>query len=265
MNNDMKLGIFSWFGFVMPFRERLKLIKQAGFDVTCIWWEDEEGLSRNEMPKIVLDSGLSIDNIHTPFCDSNALWSETAYTRKKIIQKYSIWLEDCAKHDIPIMVMHLTEGERTPKPNKYGIESMETLVKIAEALGVKIAIENTCRRDNIPFVLSSVPSGYLGFCFDTSHANLTKGLDSILLTKYKERLLTTHISDNDGAADRHWIPGNGEIDWEGFGKLFPVKTYKGTLMLEVCPRFKKSPGEFLRRAFESIFHIKNIFLKTNKK
>ncbi len=38
-----KYGIFSWFGFVMPLSERLELIKKAGFDSTCLWWEDEDG------------------------------------------------------------------------------------------------------------------------------------------------------------------------------------------------------------------------------
>lgn len=51
-----KLGIFSWFGFVMPLRKRLELIKNAGFDVTSLWWEDEEGnppTRKDEMPRMV--------------------------------------------------------------------------------------------------------------------------------------------------------------------------------------------------------------------
>ena len=36
------LGIFSWFGFVLPFEERITLIKEAGFTATSIWWEDED-------------------------------------------------------------------------------------------------------------------------------------------------------------------------------------------------------------------------------
>lgn len=40
MNNP--LGIFSWFGFVLPFQERIALIKEAGFTATSLWWEDED-------------------------------------------------------------------------------------------------------------------------------------------------------------------------------------------------------------------------------
>ena len=54
-----KFGIFSWFGFVMSLSKRIELIKNAGFDSTSLWWEDEEGspsIKKNEMPKIVRDS-----------------------------------------------------------------------------------------------------------------------------------------------------------------------------------------------------------------
>lgn len=39
MRNKSNIGIFSWFGYVMPMKERLELIKKAGFDGVTIWWE----------------------------------------------------------------------------------------------------------------------------------------------------------------------------------------------------------------------------------
>ena len=65
-----KYGIFSWFGFVMPLSERLELIKKAGFDSTCLWWEDEEGaypVKKTDMPKMVRDFGLSLEISIRPF------------------------------------------------------------------------------------------------------------------------------------------------------------------------------------------------------
>lgn len=59
-----------------------------------------------------------------------------------------------ADHEIPMMVMHLTEGITTPRTNGYGAESMLELVKVAEKLGVTIAIENTQTNDNLPYLLS---------------------------------------------------------------------------------------------------------------
>lgn len=251
-----KFGIFAWFGFVMPLSKRLELIKRAGFDSTCLWWEDEEGhypIKKTDMPMMVRDLGLTLDNIHTPFCNSNDLWSEFFSARSKIIKKYLTWLEDCARFNIPIMVMHIMEGDIVPKVNKYGIESIWKLTQEAEKLKVKIALENTRFSHGITSILSEIESEHLGLCYDSSHARLHG--DEFLLRHFGHRLITCHISDNDGKVDRHWLPGNGLIDWENFYNAFPKEHYLGNLMLEVYPtedEKRAGPKEFLNKAFERI-------------
>lgn len=256
-----KYGIFSWFGFVMPLSKRLELIKRAGFGSTSLWWEDEEGnysIKKTHMPKMVSNFGLTLDNIHTPFCNSNDLWSEYFSVRSKIIKQYLTWLEDCAKFNIPIMVMHIMEGDIVPKLNKYGIESISYLTRKAQELNVKIALENTKFADGITFILSEIKSDYLGLCYDSSHAKLHG--DEFLLRDFGHRLVTCHISDNDGKVDRHWLPGNGVIDWENFYNSFPKERYLGNLILEVYPtddERKSGPKQFLIRAFKSISSLAN--------
>ncbi|NLZ52337.1 MAG: sugar phosphate isomerase/epimerase [Thermoanaerobacteraceae bacterium] len=256
-----KFGIFSWFGFVMPLPERLEFIQSSGFNSTCLWWEDEEGdytVKKTDMPKMVSDFGLTIDNIHTPFCNSNDLWSESFSARSKIIKQYLTWLEDCAKFNIPIMVMHIMEGDIVPKVNKYGIESIWQLTQEAKKLKVKIALENTGFIHGITFILSEIESEYLGLCYDSSHAKLHG--DEFLLRDFGHRLVTCHISDNDGKVDRHWLPGNGVIDWESFYNSFPKEDYLGNLMLEVYPtddEKKAGPRKFLHKAFKRISTLPN--------
>jgi hypothetical protein len=36
-----KLGMFAWFGYDLPMRERLQIIKDAGFDATALWWDEK--------------------------------------------------------------------------------------------------------------------------------------------------------------------------------------------------------------------------------
>jgi len=158
-----KFGIFSWFGFVLPLPKRLELIQRAGFEATCLWWEDEVGdypVKKYDMPKMVLDFGLTVDNIHTPFCNSNDLWSDSLPAQEKILSQYLTWLEDCARFNIPAMVMHIMEGDLVPQVNKYGMESISKLVREAENLKVRIAVENTRFTDGITFILSEIDSEY---------------------------------------------------------------------------------------------------------
>jgi sugar phosphate isomerase/epimerase len=178
------LGIFSWFGFVLPFEERITLIKEAGFTATSIWWEDEVApfpIKKESMPHLAREQGLLLENIHVPYNNSDALWSEHESLRKAIVQCHVEWLYDCAQFGIPMMVMHLNDEINPPAPNSQGLENMRELVQVAEKMQVTIAIENTRRNDSISYVLKSIRSNYLGFCFDSSHHRLANNEDCRLL------------------------------------------------------------------------------------
>ncbi|WP_042339215.1 sugar phosphate isomerase/epimerase family protein [Desulfosporosinus youngiae] len=260
------LGIFSWFGYMLPFKDRIRLIKEAGFTATSIWWEDEEmpwPIKKESMPQLVRDMGLIVENIHVPFNNSGELWSEQELERSRMIESHLHWLDACAKHKIPIMVMHLTEDGNHPVPNTYGVESMLQLVKAAEKLGVTIAIENTQRSDNVPYILDKIQSEYLGFCYDSSHYFLTDKQDFHLLDNYGGRLVATHLSDNDGIKDRHWLPGQGIINWNEVTKHFPTK-FSGYLTLEAYPTNEEredSPENFLMKAHQRVTKIRDLLIK----
>lgn len=257
------LGIFSWFGFVLPMPERLRLIKEAGFDATSVWWEDEKGepeIKKEQFPDLIRDSGLFLENIHVPFNNSNDLWSADKGLRARSLKEHMVWLEDCARYNIPLMVMHLTEGPDPPASKNYGVESLWKMTELAEKSGVKIAVENTRRADNVLFILSAIQSDYLGLCYDSSHANLYSDKGEALLTRFGHRLLATHLSDNDGLEDKHWLPRNGQLDWQCWAKWFPSATYQGNLTLEIYPteeEMKKGPAAFIVKAFQKLSWVRS--------
>lgn len=265
---DYLLGIFSWYGYVLPFYERITLIKEAGFKAASLWWEDENApfpMKKESMPRLIREKGLLLENIHVPDNNSDALWSEREPERIGAVQCHVEWLYDCARLGIPKMVMHLNDGAAPPAPNRYGLKSMGELVRVAEELQVTIAVENTRRSDHISYVLRSIQSDYLGFCFDSSHYQLTNK-DDFRLLKDGARLVATHLSDNDGVEDRHWLPGHGIINWAALAGSFP-KSYRGCLMLEVYPTAgerKDSPQKFLKKAYQKLSDIRKL-IKTNKR
>lgn len=262
LDNHNLIGVFSYFGFQLPLNERLQLIKATGFGATALWWGDEiafRDVDKDDIPKIVRDYGLVIDNIHVPYDNSNDLWSDRASVRKAIVDKYISWLNDCAEHKIPIMVMHISRGSELPDPNIYGIESMKKITKAAEDLGVIVAVENTRRNDYLDLIFSEIQSKSLGFCYDSSHDWLYSTEKAELLGRLGRKLATIHLSDNDGIKDRHWIPKNGIIDWNKVIKALTNADYTGSLFLEVYPDGQDcdlTPQEFLEKVFEQGLWIK---------
>ncbi len=257
-------GIFSWFGYVLPLQKRLELIKEAGFDATTLWWEDEEtlgGLEKNDMPDLVRKGGLVLENIHVPYDHCNDLWSGSALDRTDIVNKHIAWLQDCARHNIPMMVIHVTDGQNPPGPNRFGINSLLQILEIAEEFDVAVAVENTGSAAHLHSLFSEVESESLGFCYDTSHDWLYGVEKGESLQKFGRRLMATHLSDNDGRNDRHWLPGEGIVDWNRVAGVFPGSTYPGALTLEVVRKESSEPPEaFLARAYEKVAWVAGLIM-----
>ena len=72
-----KSGTYTWFGYIAPFEERLKAIKDAGFDTICSFWtkkmEEADG-RRVEQPEKADEYGLYLEHTHLNYYGCDALW-----------------------------------------------------------------------------------------------------------------------------------------------------------------------------------------------
>jgi sugar phosphate isomerase/epimerase len=85
-------------------------------------------------------------------------------------------------------------------------------------------------------LIDLVDSEALGICFDSSHANVTGLNMSQAIHECGDRLLATHISDNDGSGDQHKMPFGGNIGWRCLVSALKDIGYGGLFNLEI-------PGE----------------------
>jgi sugar phosphate isomerase/epimerase len=99
-------------------------------------------------------------------------------------------------------------------------------------------------------VLNEISNDKFGFCYDSSHDNLT--LEPLtILEKYGSRLIATHISDNYGENDDHMLPYGGLFNWKRFCDLFSNIKLNGIFLLEVEVRKStfQNTTNFLNEAF----------------
>ena len=96
------------------------------------------------------------------------------------------------------------------------LETWVPLTKKAEALGVKIAIENIFEDEpsNLKLLMEGVDSKNFGICFDTGHFNLfSRVLLSDWLKMIKPYIIELHLHDNTKNADSHLPIGEGDFDF----------------------------------------------------
>lgn len=158
------------------------------------------------------------------------------------------------------LIQHLGAPEEEPDERRLdaAFTSLEELRVFAKQRGVQILLEN------IPNVFSGAQELVnflqmthldLGFCFDTGHANLREGVPAAF-ELMKERILSTHIHDNDGKADRHLFPffsKEGTINWPQTMDLLRSRADQYPLLLELkeAPEFEH-PFEIACQIFDKL-------------
>ena len=237
-----RLGIFSWFSYPGPIEERLKKIKLAGFDATSLWW-DIAGDDKDMLPDLARKTGLEIDNIHAPFfspIDPNSFWTDKTAGEDYFNVLISC-IDDCKKHDIPSMVIHITDFLKIPPVTELGLDRVKRLAEHAEKQGINLAFENLNTSDHLDCIFQSVDSSRVGFCYDSGHENCSRpGTD--YLSQYGDRLFAVHLHDNFGDDDTHLLPYDGTVNWNNLKKRLAGCRELDYMTFEVCfnPNHEKS-------------------------
>ena len=68
---------------------------------------------------------------------------------------------------------------------------------------------------------------------DIAHAGLLPALGNTLYDQCPERIISTHVSDNDLVLDHHLPVGEGKIDFKAVFKRLIDINFKGTLNIEL--------------------------------
>ncbi len=235
-----KCGTYTWFGYTDPFVDRLKAIKEAGFDTICTFWAkemDNIDAPRIKQAELADKAGLYLEHTHLSYFGCDALWNDDikAQTmRDDYIQ--DVRLAKCA--GVKTVVIHPCEIY-VPDIKAYAkfYDNMKRISDECASLGIKLAIENLGENVVIRRILNELADNpYVGLCFDSGHNNIVNHDDFSLLEEYKNRIFALHIHDNNSNKDQHILPFSQDcnINWKHFKSTIDNTFFKGSLMLEAC-------------------------------
>jgi len=129
------------------------------------------------------------------------------------------------------------------------IEALSPAVKRAEDIGCTMVLENIL--DVVPAdrreLAEAIDSPRFKLSVDTGHANLEHGSNGAPPVDYfikdaGKMLGHVHLQDTDGFADRHWIPGEGTINWTSVFDAIATLESTPRLIVEVRRNLHRLPG-----------------------
>ena len=115
-------------------------------------------------------------------------------------------------------------------------KSLARLAEYAKEFGGIICIEDlprTCLGRNSEEMLELLSAhDDLRSCFDTNHLlSLEKPHEYV--RKIADKIVTLHVSDYDFLDERHWLPGEGDVDWQALYNALREIGYNGVWMYEL--------------------------------
>lgn len=213
----MKKGICFYFGYESDPKERIKLLKNCGFDCVITNADkkfDYQNGSISSQVKLFKKYGIEHSSLHMAYNSEELpyFWQEGQIgdnLTNNLIKDVKI----AHKYDFSCVVVHL-KGV----PNPIGIKRLNKVLTYCEKYNIPLAIENLLTNKEIfCYVFNNIKSEYLKFCFDIGHQNITKK-DFDFLEKYFDKLICLHLHSNMGDKDSHTLNKYGNIDWNRFAK-----------------------------------------------
>ncbi len=204
-----------------------------------------EGVDFNEVLSWSKRYSVELWSFHLPFAPFSEIDISNKDLSKQSVAQLTEMIKKASDIGIDKFILHSSgepiADEERGKRLKIAKESLFSLSEIANKCGGVIAVEDlprTCLGRNSAEIndLISV-SDKLRVCFDTNHLLGEKTVDFIKAVGNK--IITTHISDYDFVNERHWLPGEGKIDWQELLSAFKAVEYSGPWLYEMsftCPK-----------------------------
>ena len=220
--------------------KRIEDMKKAGLSMLEIGvFTAPEEMDYKEMCGWAKTHGITVCSSHLPFRDECSIIQERKEDRERAIRINRDLIAKATEEGIARFVLHpspiVEEGRDREECKKYAMEAFDILAEYAHSHGAVIAVEDMipqCLGNSAEELLEMISvNDKLRVCFDVNH--LFNDTHVEFIDKLKDKIVTVHISDYDHVEERHWLPGEGVINWHELYNKLIESGYNGPWMYEV--------------------------------
>lgn len=231
-----------------PDEGNFECLSKAGINAIeiCRPTKLHETINYKELEMLSKKYNIELWSYHLPFGPFREIdiSSPDKELREHTIRYFSELIKKAGDIGIDKVIIHpsgepISDDMRAEKL-KCSMDSLDRLAEIAFLEGVTIAVEDlprTClgnTADELAKIISV--NDKLRVCFDTNHLLSDNNVN--FMRTLGDKIITVHVSDYDFINERHWLPGEGKVDWKEFMTEFNQIGYDGVWMYEVslvCP------------------------------
>jgi len=232
-----KIGITSAFPID---DENLSALRESGVEAIELNLASDPPCDHKKVAELTKKHNIQLWSCHLPFRPSEImnLGLPDASAHKTARARHTELIQKGTEIGIDKFVIHpstpLPSGLDRDECKKYSMESLDYLAETAHRYGAVLAVEDmilSClgnSADELTEIISV--NDKLRVCFDTNH--LFNDTQVEFAKKLGKKIITMHINDYDFVQERHWMPGEGKIDWYAVADVMHQIGYDGVWLYE---------------------------------
>ncbi len=221
--------------------ELFKAYHKAGIHVAEIAVAREEypDLDYTAIAEAAKEGGVELWSFHLPFASYTNIASPDEEVRQEAVRILSDYIRKAASIGIKVYVVHPSVGANPDEERALRIacskKSLAALAQVAAECGGVVAVEDlprTCLGRNSFEILELISADErLRVCFDTNHLLMEDPAEFV--RKMGNKIVTIHVSDYDYLNERHWLPGEGDLQWDRILEALREVGYTGPWLYEI--------------------------------
>jgi sugar phosphate isomerase/epimerase len=199
--------------------------------------------------RLFRQAGIRIWSVHAPFGHDYTVSHLDESTRRRAVEYQKFVLErialagDSVDGGNPMVIIHpgaRARDEEIPRMIPLLLDSLESLLPVAERLGVRLGLENMLPQhpgsdyQELRQVVEEIGSPWLSVCFDAGHAHVAGGVREGMEV-LRDLITTFHLADNDGTRDMHLQPPYGTVPWDDFRSVLHTMDFQSPIVVEAKP------------------------------
>ncbi|MBE6787009.1 MAG: sugar phosphate isomerase/epimerase [Ruminococcaceae bacterium] len=217
-------------------------------------WTEYPNFDYQEIKRLCEKYSIVPWSFHLPFAGPKELdiASLNEEIRKQTVAWWSENIKNGSSLGVKIFVAHPSsepiseEPETRKKQLDASKKSLKELAEFASKYDAVIAVEDlprTCLGRNSEEMADLVSADdRLKVCLDTNHMLIDNNLN--LIEKLGDKIVTLHVSDYDFTDEKHWLPGEGKVEWQEVYQALLKSGYNGPWLYEIL---LKTPRTIARK------------------
>ncbi len=250
--------------------EMTKSMKENGFSSMELsaagGWnlkEEEENFPAvKEYVKIIKRNGVRLNSVHLPF--SLPFWefdSPNEDARKSAVERAKWAISMFEEGEPKYFVIHPGKiGSSDPEERKMLLAQLaKSMQELCDCTTATICIENMTgdsvvnQTSEALWLLERVPK--LMMVIDINHPFIET--PEYFIEKIGDRVKCLHVSDRDEIKERHFLPGDGILNWNKIIGALEKIGYKNEFTYEISIASRKTPLSEVRKNYEKLFENYN--------